>query len=78
MHEGKELTVLAPKDSDGDVLLGSFEGVIAIADALSVNGSLTRLDVSHNYLDRGGQGVKILRDAVSGRKGFVLIDEDNH
>ena len=43
--------------------------------------SLTRLDVAANYLDRGGdgkgQGVKLLRDAVGGREGFVLIDDDN-
>ena len=46
-----------------------------------VSASLTRLDVSRNYLDRGGdgkgQGVKLLRDAVGGREGFVLIDDDN-
>ena len=53
------------------------EGAKALAPALAASGSLTRLDVSYNYLDRGGQGVKILRDAVSGRKGFVLIDNDN-
>ena len=27
--------------------------------------------------DRGGQGVKLIRDAVGEREGFVLIDDDN-
>ena len=53
------------------------EGIKAIADAVRVSASLTRLDVSHNYLSRGGEGVKLLRDAVKGRKTFVLIDDDN-
>ena len=55
------------------------DGAKAVAAFCAVSSSLTRLDVSSNYLDEfeGGQGVKILRDAVSGRKGFVLIDEDN-
>ena len=39
--------------------------------------SLTRLDVSYNKLDRGGNGVQLLRDAVRQREGFVLIDDGN-
>ena len=53
------------------------EGIKAIADALRVNGSLTRLDVSYNMLDRGGNGVQILREAVRQRAGFVLVDNEN-
>ena len=53
------------------------EGITAIADALKVTASLTRLDVSYNNLDRGGKGVQLLRDAVRQREGFVLIDGDN-
>ena len=52
-----------------------MSGIKALASAIGVNGSLTQLDVSANYLDRGG--VKLLRDAVSKRKGFVLIAYDN-
>ena len=44
IYEGQELTVLAPTDSDGDVVLGSVEGIIAIADALGVNASLTKIE----------------------------------
>ena len=58
--------------------IGGSDGAKHVADMLLVNGSLTRLDVSQNYLDRGGAGVQLLRDAVHGRKGFVLIDKDNH
>ena len=50
-------------------------GITALADALKVNGSLTRLDVSVNYL--GGNGVRLLRDAVREREGFVLVDDAN-
>jgi len=55
------------------------KGAKLIAEALrtSVNSSLTRLDVSYNILDRGGNGVQLLRDAVRQRKGFALIDDDN-
>ena len=51
-------------------------GAEALAPAL-VGGSLTKLDVSSNYLDRGGHGVQMLRDAVRGRQGFTLLDENN-
>ena len=51
-------------------------GARALAPALA-KASLTRLDVSENMLDRGGQGVKMLRDAVCGRQGFMLLDDDN-
>ena len=50
------------------------EGAKAIADALKGNASLSRLDVSYNELDKGGNGVQLLRDAVREREGFVLID----
>jgi hypothetical protein len=48
-----------------------------LAPAIAVCASLTRLDVSHNLLDRGGNGVQLLRDAVRQRELFVLIDADN-
>ena len=53
------------------------EGAKAVAELASVTSSLTRLDVSGNYLDRGGSGVQLLRDAVKGREGFELIDYQN-
>ena len=53
------------------------EGAKAMAELISVMASLTRLDVSYNILDRGGNGVQLLRDAVRQREGFVLIDDDN-
>jgi len=49
-----------------------------LAEYISVSASrLTRLDVSHNILDRGGNGFQLLRDAVRQREGLVLIDDDN-
>jgi hypothetical protein len=57
--------------------LGVPEAMV-LADLLrSVSASLTRLDVSWNKLDRGGNGVQLLREVVRGRDGFVLIDNDN-
>ena len=53
------------------------EGAKAIASGIRDNSSVTRLDVSWNDLNRGGEGVKLLRDAVKGRKGFALIDGNN-
>ena len=53
------------------------DGAKAIAALCSVTGSVTQLDVSRNFLDRGGNGVQLLRDAVREREGFVLIDDDN-
>ena len=51
------------------------EGIQAIADALKGNGALTRLDVRYNSMK--DEGVKLLRDAVKGREGFILIDHSN-
>ena len=53
-----------------DVLLGITIGVIALADALRVNGSLTKLELRVNYM--GDEGKAIIRKAVEGREGFVL------
>ena len=47
-------------------------GAKAIAALCAVRPSLTRVDVSWNSMK--AEGVKLLRDAVSGREGFVLVD----
>ena len=60
-----------PKDSDGDVLIGTTIGVIALAEALKVTGSMTRLDVTFNRL--GDEGKAVLREAIEGRSGFELL-----
>ena len=49
------------------------EGIKAIADALHVNASLTKLDVRYNYIMRGEEGKAALQKAVDGRSGFALI-----
>ena len=49
------------------------DGAKAVAAMAAVVASLMRLDVSRNFLDRGGNGVQLLRDAVREREGFVLI-----
>jgi len=73
VYHGKEMIVSKGKDSDGDIKMKpipDLTGVIALADALQVNGSLTTLDVRSN--DMGGEGEAIIRKAVEGREGFVL------
>ena len=47
------------------------EGVMAIADALRVNGGLTSLDVQYNNLDNS-EGKPAIRKAVEGREGVDL------
>ena len=59
----------------GDSNMGGSAGAKHVADMLSVCPSLTRVDVSWNSME--AEGVKLLRDAVSGREGFVLIDHEN-
>ena len=48
-----------------------MEGITAIADALKVTGSMTRLDVRGNLL--GAEGKAVLRKATEGRSGFELL-----
>ena len=69
--------MLKEVNADGKVLIGDPSGIQAITDALCVSASLTRLDVLYNKLDRGGNGVQLLRDAVRQREGFALIDDSN-
>jgi hypothetical protein len=52
-------------------------GAKAIAAFCAVTTSATRLDVSWNNLDRGGNGVRLIREAVGGRSGFELVDGHN-
>ena len=47
------------------------EGITAIADALKVTASLTRLDVRYNY-SMGDEGKAVLRKAAEGHSGFEL------
>ena len=48
------------------------EGILAIAEALKVTGSLTKLDVRYNF-KMGEEGEAALRKAVEGRSGFQLM-----
>ena len=60
-----------PPDAQSEEdFISTPEGPKAIADALLVNASLTRLDVSSNYL--GEDSKAALPGAVKGRAGFVL------
>ena len=47
------------------------EGVKALADAIAVSASLTKLDVRYNSL--GADGKAALQKAVDGRSGFDLL-----
>ena len=78
-EKGISLCGIAPEQTEANFAyqhLGSADGILVASD-LFVRASLTRLDVSRNILDRDGQGVKMLRDAVRERKGFTLLDDDN-
>ena len=68
-HEERQLDFSYQSLGPGDAML--------LAPEISVMASLMRLDVSQNYLDRGGNGVQLLRDAVREREGFTLIDHHN-
>ena len=68
-HEETKLDLSFKGLRPGDALL--------LAPEISVIASLTRLDVSLNHMDRGGNGVQLLRDAVRQREGFALIDDNN-
>ena len=48
------------------------EGITAIADALKVTASMTRLDVRYNSR-LGEEGKAALRKAIGGRSGFELL-----
>ena len=70
---------LTSLDLSGNALCGikygrgtyTAEGIKAIADALRVNASMTRLEVSSNNLGEGGKAA--LREALQGRSGFELL-----
>ena len=38
-----------------------------------IDAALACVWASRNHLNRGGEGVKLLRDAMKGREGFVLM-----
>ena len=57
-------------DSDGELRMVDLTGVHAIAKALAVSPSLTRLDVEYNSL--GEEGRAVLRKTVEVRSGFEL------
>jgi hypothetical protein len=57
-------------DNDYGCYISKTAGVGAIADAVRVNGSLTKLDLGDNSIK--GQNQAIIRKAVEGREGFVL------
>ena len=48
-----------------------MSGVKALADALSVNTSVSRLDARYN--DLGDEGEAILREVVKEKPGFELL-----
>ena len=71
----KGIETVASLDFSGQAL--GIASAVVIASLIRDNASLTRLDVSSNVLDRGGNGVQLLRDAVRQREGFLLVDDDN-
>jgi Ran GTPase-activating protein (RanGAP) involved in mRNA processing and transport len=52
------------------------EGITAIADALRVNGSLTKIDVSWNIF--GPEGAKVFADALRVNGGLTALDLSNN
>ena len=73
IYEGCKMIVSKGKDSDGEIKMKPVDwaqGINEIADALRVNASLTKLDVS-NCCIREAEAV--LQKAVEGRSGFELL-----
>ena len=52
--------------------IDTMAGILAIADALHINASLTWLNVSFNHI-LGEEGEAALRKAIEGRSGFELL-----
>ena len=60
-------------DSDGDEkteFVPELSGVMAIADALRVNASLTEMNIVGNNI--GPTGATAIKEAVRGKRGFKL------
>lgn len=72
MHQGHEMVVAREKDSEGDIQLGTMEGVRVIAHGLNGSRSLAHLDLSANGL--AATLASALLEAVSGprRSSFEL------
>ena len=71
IYEGQELTVLMEKDSNGNVWLGTLDGVAALADALRTSASLIKVDLKYNGLNAEADAA--IKEAVSGKEGFELL-----
>ena len=71
----KELDLSGHADSWGSIIsnIGGPAGAKHVADMLSANASLTKLDAEYNRLGKEGRAVlPVLRKAVEGRSGFEL------
>ena len=53
-YNGQQCTVFMEEDGDGDLKVQNISGVIALAEALKFNRSLTVLALSHNNIGPGG------------------------
>ena len=51
MYQGREMVVSKKVDSDGELKMCDFTGIIAICDMLKVNSSLTSLSYAHQSLN---------------------------
>ena len=72
-YQGREMIVSKGRDSDGEIKMKPVDSLLAIeaiANALRVNGSLTKLVVRYNGIDDAAKAA--LREAVKGRDGFSL------
>ena len=70
VHQGRAITVVREKDGDGMIEIFEPNGVLALADALLVNRSLTRLCISQEPLkDFGTEACKALECALRFRSG---------
>ena len=71
LKENKSLKALDLSNHQRSTRRGiGLRGATALASAITVMPSMTSLDVSYNSM--GKEGVKLLKDAVKGRRGFKL------
>ena len=75
VYQGREMTVSEGIDSDGELTVADFSGVLALADALKVNGVMTKLVLSGNDIkDEGAIAIDEGLKSNKSLKELSLID----
>ena len=72
IYEGRKMIVSKGKDRDGDIKMKPVDwvqGINAIADALRVNASLTKISLAKNQL--GEEGTRSICEALKAKKTLL-------